>query len=309
MWQRYDSHQIDKKRWDDCIEAACNSQVYGCSWYLDVVCPQWRAWVWEEDGEYQKVLPLTTGRKWGIPYLYQPYFTQQLGVFSRQPITATEVNSVLREATRPYWRVNYTVNTCNPPLDWPRAVWRTLPTYRLSLDQPYETLRAKYRKGHRSGVKQAARAGLSIQARPDAWQHMLYWFQHEKASVLQPRHYDTLRALYQQLCAQGCADLRAVYTPQGDFQAGALWVVYRHSVIYLFGVSSPAGRNNGSMTFLLDDCLRRYAGAGQPGRYFDFEGSQLPGIARFFRGFGAEEVPYFHLHIDRLAGVKNILGG
>ena len=79
MWELRSHAQIDKTRWDDCLEASCNGLVYGHAWYLDVVCPGWKAWVWEEGGEYQKVFPLTEGRKWGISYLYQPFFTQQLG--------------------------------------------------------------------------------------------------------------------------------------------------------------------------------------------------------------------------------------
>ncbi len=36
-------HEIDKQRWDACIQEARNAQIYALSWYLDVVTPGWEA--------------------------------------------------------------------------------------------------------------------------------------------------------------------------------------------------------------------------------------------------------------------------
>ena len=41
---------------------------------------QWDALVLDD---YEAVMPLTWKKKWSIRYLYQPPFTQQLGIFSR----------------------------------------------------------------------------------------------------------------------------------------------------------------------------------------------------------------------------------
>ncbi|MCK4361546.1 MAG: hypothetical protein KAV70_07350, partial [Bacteroidales bacterium] len=72
--------QINKSKWDECIKKSFNGIIYGYSWYLDIVCKHWEALV---ENDYERVFPLTTGKKFGINYLYQPFFTQQLGVFSK----------------------------------------------------------------------------------------------------------------------------------------------------------------------------------------------------------------------------------
>jgi len=71
---------------------AVNGMVYGCSWYLDIVCPEWEALVQDD---YEAIFPLTCNRKFGIRYLYQPFFTQQLGIFSRGLLSGELVEKFL----------------------------------------------------------------------------------------------------------------------------------------------------------------------------------------------------------------------
>ena len=70
--------QIDKSKWDNCIDTAANGLVYGYSFYLDAMAKHWDALVLDD---YEAVMPLTWRKKFGIRYLYQPAFTQQLGIF------------------------------------------------------------------------------------------------------------------------------------------------------------------------------------------------------------------------------------
>ena len=76
---RYLKHdELDFSSWDRRISSADNSRVYALSWYLDRTAADWDALVW---GDYEYVLPVTLKSKFGIKYLYQPLFCQQLGIF------------------------------------------------------------------------------------------------------------------------------------------------------------------------------------------------------------------------------------
>ena len=51
------------------------------------------------------------------------------------------------------------------------------------------------------------------------------------------------------------------------------------------------------MTFLIDSVIREFS----PSKLvLDFEGSNDPNLARFYKGFGAKEVEYKSLIINRL---------
>jgi hypothetical protein len=75
---------IDRKKWDDCIANSHNSLLYAYAWYLDIVAENWDAIVL---GDYDAVMPLPYNRKlFGLKQVYQPFFAQQLGVFSVIPV-------------------------------------------------------------------------------------------------------------------------------------------------------------------------------------------------------------------------------
>jgi len=59
----------------------------------------------------------------------------------------------------------------------------------------------------------------------------------------------------------------------------------------------PAGRQTEANHALLDHLIREFA--GKP-LILDFEGSDLPGIAHFYRNFGASDQPYFFYRLNRL---------
>ena len=90
--------QIDKTKWDACIDNAPNGLVYAYSYYLDSMAKNWDALVLsagpDTSTEYEAVMPLTWNKKYGIHYLYQPAFTACLGVFGKN-ITVDMLNRFL----------------------------------------------------------------------------------------------------------------------------------------------------------------------------------------------------------------------
>jgi len=52
-----------------------------------------------------------------------------------------------------------------------------------------------------------------------------------------------------------------------------------------------------SMFLMFNELISEYAGTD---KVLDFEGSEIPGVARFFKGFGAVKQHYYHLHINKL---------
>jgi hypothetical protein len=74
---------------------------------------------------------------------------------------------------------------------------------------------------------------------------------------------------------------------------GALYMVWDdESAYYLMGGSNPEFRNSGVSSLLI---WRAIALAAKVTRAFDFEGSMVESIERFFRAFGAVQTPYYRL--------------
>lgn len=86
-------------KWDECIQHAPNGMIYSTSFYLNAMC-KWNALVLND---YEAVMPVPFKIKWGITYVYQPAFIQQLGIMSSTKLTAETTNTFL-EAMRSNYR-------------------------------------------------------------------------------------------------------------------------------------------------------------------------------------------------------------
>ena len=72
-------HEINEQLFDELMRQS-HAPAYTHTWYLDAVCGQWAALVF---GDYDAVFILPHKKKWGITYLMQPDFCQQLGLWGK----------------------------------------------------------------------------------------------------------------------------------------------------------------------------------------------------------------------------------
>ncbi|MBT3423267.1 MAG: hypothetical protein HN431_10725, partial [Bacteroidetes bacterium] len=73
MFKLFSHNNIDKAKWDACIEHSSRPSVYAISWYLDAVSPEWMGLI---KADYTEVIPICWRKKWGVKYVYQPPYTQ-----------------------------------------------------------------------------------------------------------------------------------------------------------------------------------------------------------------------------------------
>jgi len=72
-----------------------------------------------------------------------------------------------------------------------------------------------------------------------------------------------------------------------------VFIVWQDScAYYIAGGSDPALRHSGAHSLVMWEAIQYVS---QFTDHFDFEGSMVPGVERFFREFGATQTPYFTL--------------
>ncbi|MBN2237574.1 MAG: hypothetical protein JW729_08430, partial [Bacteroidales bacterium] len=157
---------INKRKWDDCISASVNGRIYAYSWYLDLVADAWDALILDD---YQAVFPLPFRTKFGIKYIYQPVFTQQLGLFSKKPLSSTFLESFLDQIPKEYNYVSLNLNQHN------RFFSTVIPSLKrknieMDLISEYTNLKQKYSSNLVRNLKKATNAKLTIfeNLKPDA---------------------------------------------------------------------------------------------------------------------------------------------
>ncbi len=280
--------EIDKKKWDACIQHSSSALLYAYSFYLDIACPNWAALVKDD---YLAVMPLPVRKKWGISYVYTPFFIQQLGVFSNQAIPMETFLSALPKSVR---LIEYNLNWKNLGLsDFP-IQWVT---HHLDLSKTYSEISNSYDRTLKNNLKKAAQSGLEVEKRGSIVE-IIGLFKTDKGKDLakiQAGDYDRLEKLAIYCLDKGqacCWEARE----NGILLAGTLIVWSDRHFIFLFSGNTARGKEVGALPFLLDSFIQSKAGEGG---IFDFEGSNNLNLARFYKSFGSEKILYPRLEIKR----------
>ena len=287
--------EIDKKKWDDCIGNSVNRVIYALSWYLDITGPGWDALV---EDEYTAVFPLVHKKRAGIAYLYQPYFTQQLGVFSTRHLTSGRVAEFLASIPGEFRFAEIHLNTMNNP-DPGGFEIKVRVNHELDLIHSYEVLMAGYSENTRRNLKKAASRQLTLKknVEPDELITLFRENYGKKEGKLKFEHYDMLSRLLEACMNNTFSRITGILAPDGKLCAAAFFLEYRERVIFHFAASDLQARENGAMFLLVDQYIREQAGKPLT---LDFEGSNDPNVARFYKGFGSRECNYLMVRIDHL---------
>jgi hypothetical protein len=286
---------IDKLKWDDCISRSVNSVIYAHSWYLDIVCPGWDALV---EDDYVTLFPLTYNRKFGVSYLFQPYFTQQLGLFTRNHLTEKLVGDFLGSIPGKFRFAEIHLNSLNK-VD--PSLYNASPRVNLELDMidTYENLRKNYDQNAKRNLKKAFESSITIRRKvePDELITLFRENYGKKEKKLKFRHYEVLRKLMNYCLRNRSGLLIGAMHPDGRLCAAAFFLLDRSRVIFHFAASGSGARETGAMFLLIDSFIREHAGQALT---LDFEGSNDPNVARFYKSFGATECNYYKVTINRL---------
>jgi hypothetical protein len=281
--------EIDKQRWDECINNSFNGIIYAYSWYLDIVCPKWEALV---ENDYERVFPLTAKNKSGINYLSQPFFTQQLGVFSKNKLNEEIVGEFISKIPSKYKFVEINLNTFNK-LDITKFNIKPNLTHELDLIPSYETLYHSYSDNSKRNIKQAAGFGLKYSSEINADEIITIFRQNRGKEIhtLKEKDYLILKKIISTCLYKKIAHIKGIRTKEGKLCAGAVFIESNKKVIFLFSATNDEARSAGGMSFLIDSFIRDNS---QRNLTLDFEGSNDPNLARFYKSFGAKECIYHH---------------
>jgi len=287
--------EIDKERWDECIKNAVNGIVYANSWYLDIVADNWNALV---ENNYERVFPLITGYKWGIPYLYQPVFSQQLGVFSQTILTEEVVAKFLDAIPSQFKFAEINLNSLNKlhPGKYKSVEWIN---HELDLINAYEKTLNGFSTNLKRKIKKAEKSGISLltNVKPEEIIRIFKENKGKEISNLKEGDYLKLRRLAYMGIYKGLIQTYGVYTTKNELCAGAIFIKSKRKTIFLFSGLTVEGRELNAMALLISSFIKDHS---QHHITLDFEGSNDPQLARFYKSFGSLTCTYPHLIINNL---------
>ena len=284
--------EINVQKWDECILRSTSPQIFGCSFYLDVCCPDWSALVLND---YESVFPISVKHKYFIKHLTQPYFVRHFGVYSTEPIS--EFKPWIHELNKHAHYFNF--NVFNLTNDFSSEYKSGEKIYQLlNLNLTYEALRKNYSESHLRKLKKISPLETTI---VDITDYSIYINEFkntitEKKLNYSDAHLKTLHQLMNEL-PKHCKVISKGLLMNGELVAGAYFVQYHNRLLYLKGFRKFNTENDGGMFLLFDSIIKENSNLALT---LDFGGSNNSNVRQFFKGFGAEDSVYLHLEKNEL---------
>ena len=270
--------EIDREKWDHCIGHSVFETIYPYSWYLDLVSPGWDALVLDD---FRAVMPLTWTKKMGFRLLLQPVLAQQLGIFSRDSLDTALLEEFLENIPARFRYIDICLNNENGDIP---GKWDSFErhNYELDLSVPEDSYNTNTRRNLQKGQSQ------DFDFRSISASEYLYLKFHGIMDARPAVRWSYLENLFEGLLRLKKAEIFGLFRGD-DLQAAAILGYAVSRTIYLNGCNSDAGKENRAMFVLMDKLILQLRGAD---RIFDFEGSNIPGVARFYEGFGGKRTIY-----------------
>lgn len=294
---------VDREKWD---ALAAN---YGCIFdslrWTDIFGRSLsRLGIYDSGGDLRGGFCVWEQRRFGLRVLRNPPDTRQIGPFyesrASNPAACTDEQRAVVQAMVNYLSssgaavtslvLSLGITDCLP---FYLSGWKVVPTYtyRIDLTQNEEMLLAAMSTGRRKNIRKSKADGIAVEETEDTSEMrslMMETFARQGMSIPMADT-DLILSEFQPGQHSYCLLARA----NGRAVAGVYVVHDARTAYYLLGGYAEDGHHGAGALAMWHAILR----AKELGlNIFDFEGSVIPPIERYFRGFGGELTPIFSVH-------------
>ncbi len=266
-------------------------------YWLDAVVSggNWNACVVEEKNNIVGLLPYCYKKKLGFKKTFVPHLTPYHGCwliypndqneyekrsFEKRIITA--LLNQLPDVDDIRQKLHYQYDNWLP-FKWNGFQQTTAYTYTIDNTQDLKMLYDNIKPSTKRQINKG-RKTLTISELKDINDGLQLWDETMKKQQITPSFQKNLLPKIHDVCITNeCGKTIAAYDVNGKLHAFLFLVWDNLSVYYLLGAYNENFQTSGAMSMLFWEAITL---ASQKGLAFDFEGSKIEGIERFFRSFG-----------------------
>lgn len=297
--QYIECSDIEPLKWNDCIrnsKIGIPSLCYAQYEYLQSVCNgQWGALIIFNSNQknYLNVMPLPYRKKWGfIYYIYQPFFCQQLGVFGEP--THFSIDEFISHIPKRFLRLHLNVHSgIGIPQKSQKKTNFILPAPHIPEKTFNKDAQKNLRKLHLHDIDYVETTDYQtiLSIYDEAWgeQTGFEWFNDYDAfsKALKLLHQDQIYAVIVRNNKTGENLGGAIFLHSGEITQES------HRLHYVCGGAVKQGREWGVVHGIIEHICIKF-----PDSIIDFEGSNIPSVAKFYQKFGPIDEPYYSININ-----------
>lgn len=309
--KRVKADDIPQAEWDAFIRNSPQGGVFHLHGYADIIAAGWEALIVTEKEKWVAVLPLLASSKFGFSRSLQPRFSQYWGVcflpdhavgydsLSRKKEILDALISTLSGIRQIIWHFS-------PAFDYPLPFfWNNFSlesryTYQIDPRREEEELLSRMASTIRRYIRKGASLTVTESDDPEVMLRLFRLQQQHGHEIIgsNDKDWSTISELIRYLTSSGNGRMYVVETKDGRVAAAGVYARFGDTGTYLLGTYDPDLNNRSAMPVMMWHAIRAEKAAGM--RIFDFEGSMIPGVERFFRRMGGYPVSYLKAERNEL---------
>lgn len=296
--------------------------IFNQYWWLDVVCGKdnWDVILIEKGGNILAAMPIHIKSRFNLIYIYQPELTQTMGIYFKYPKKQKyykqlsfekEMISLIVEKFPKFAKFSQSFNykyTNLLPFLWQGFDLKVNYTYTIN-NITFDDLEKDIHTDIRRRIKRSKEHGIKVFESDDIEKfYELNKMTFKRKALLIPYSLEFIINLHNSCKENNSSKMFFAQDIDGDIVAANYLIYDSKTVYYIMGGVDEKKRNLGGMDVVLLESIKF---ALESGKEFDFEGSIIESIEKYFRSFGAKQRPYYRVSKinSRLLKLKDMLNG
>ncbi len=242
-------------------------------------------------------------KKYGFSFIKLPPYTPHCGLFftsesSNQSSKSNFSKELMDEVCQFIIQQNAALTILAFPsaiIDFQPFIWnkfKVVPnyTYRINLENSMENIISHFDSKNRNAINKTMKEGLVTELNGSTKLELFDFFYRSLSATKANIYQKELKNIFLNFSDESNSFSIAA-SLNGDL-LGLVFCVYdQHTCYYLLGGVNKNARVGGINNLLVQKSIEQAKQLGC--KIFDFEGSMLKGVEKFFRGFGPDLVPYY----------------
>lgn len=293
----------EKQKYIELCEEESSIPIFSQAWWLDLVCgsENWDVVIVEKSDKVVAAMPYHFVQRYSAKQIVQPVLTQTMGPWIKKTnIKYTKYlakqkdfmnEMILKLPNYSFFKQNWQSDYTNwLPFYWNGFQQTSKVTYKLRNISDLEVIYKNFEGKVRTEIKKAEKLGLTIDVEPDISEFItLNTMVFSRQNKALPYSLNLVEKLYEACRKRQQGRIFLARDTEGIAHAAVFVIWDVNSAYYIMGGGDPKLRNSGATSLCMWHAIKYCSTVTSE---FDFEGSMLEPVERFFRGFGAEQVLY-----------------
>ncbi|MBA3665074.1 MAG: GNAT family N-acetyltransferase [Bacteroidetes bacterium] len=249
-------------------------------------------------------------KKFGLTFLKLPPYTPHCGLFFvSQSSNQSSINNFSKEIVSDVCNYISSQKSALTVLAFPSNIidlqpfiwekYKVIPnyTYRINLSKTIEDIKSNFDSKNRNVISKALKEQVSVEENTLSKTDLFSFFNNSLSTTDANIYTEELKNIFIEF--SDASNSFSLEAKKENTLIGVVFCVFDKNVCYyLLGGVNKASGIQGVNNLLVQKSIEKAKDLGCI--TFDFEGSMLKGVEKFFRGFGPELVPYYTVNKGKL---------